>query len=174
MGKDSLIGLPRWPNGKESTCQDRRWKSHRFHPCVGKISWGGEYGNLLQLQYSCLDSPMDYPGLEEPGRLQSMGSFGQTQLRTHRASLMMMMMMIMMMMMMMMMIWLCCTQPGHWISKILTTGLPGNSLECVFRWKNWESYSSKVVESHQKIEAKFAPQFFLWSNVRQGLQLTHL
>ena len=44
---------------------------------------------------------MDYPGLEEPGRLQSMGSFGQTQLRTHRASLMMMMMMIMMMMMMM-------------------------------------------------------------------------
>ena len=94
VGKDSLIGLPRWPNGKESTCQDRRWKSHRFHPCVGKISWGGEYGNLLQLQYSCLDSPMDYPGLEEPGRLQSMGSFGQTQLRTHRASLMMMMMMI--------------------------------------------------------------------------------
>ena len=30
------MGLPRWPNGKESACQCRR---HMFSPWVGKISW---------------------------------------------------------------------------------------------------------------------------------------
>ena len=28
-----------WHNGKESTCQCRRHKRHRFNPWVGKISW---------------------------------------------------------------------------------------------------------------------------------------
>ena len=31
--------LPRWQNGKESTCQCRRCKRHRFDPWVGKIPW---------------------------------------------------------------------------------------------------------------------------------------
>ena len=68
------------------------------------------------------------PWAEEPGRLQSMGSFGQTQLRTHRASL----------------IRTCsfffffdCAAPNQGMeSEILTTGLPGNSVERVFHWKN--------------------------------------
>ena len=32
-------GLPRWLSGKESTCQCRRCKRHRFYPWVGKIPW---------------------------------------------------------------------------------------------------------------------------------------
>ena len=31
--------LPRWPNGKESTCQCRRRKRLGFSPWVGKIPW---------------------------------------------------------------------------------------------------------------------------------------
>ena len=31
--------LPRWCNGKESACQCRRHKRHRFDFWVGKISW---------------------------------------------------------------------------------------------------------------------------------------
>ena len=43
-------GLPRWLNGKESTCQSRR---HRF--------WVGRSpgGNDNPLQYSCLENSMD-------------------------------------------------------------------------------------------------------------------
>ena len=36
---DTLPELPRWLSGKESTCQYRRHKKHRFDPCVGKIPW---------------------------------------------------------------------------------------------------------------------------------------
>ena len=32
-------GLPRWCSGKESACQCRRLKRHRFNPWVGKIPW---------------------------------------------------------------------------------------------------------------------------------------
>ena len=32
-------GLPRWRSGKESTCQCRRCKRHRFDAWVGKIPW---------------------------------------------------------------------------------------------------------------------------------------
>ena len=32
-------GLPRWPSGKEPTCQCRRHKRHKFDPWVGKIPW---------------------------------------------------------------------------------------------------------------------------------------
>ena len=34
-----LIELPRWTSGKESICQCRRCKSHRFSPWVGKTPW---------------------------------------------------------------------------------------------------------------------------------------
>ena len=54
--KDMLVtagGLPRWLNGKESTCQCRRC---RFDPCIGKIPGGG---NGDPLQYSYQDNPMD-------------------------------------------------------------------------------------------------------------------
>ena len=33
------IGLPRWPGGKEATCQCRRRKSYRFNPWVWKTPW---------------------------------------------------------------------------------------------------------------------------------------
>ena len=32
-------GLPRWLSGKESACQCRRCRRHRFDPWVGKIPW---------------------------------------------------------------------------------------------------------------------------------------
>ena len=35
----SVSGLPRWHSGKESTCQYKRSKRHRFDPWVGKIPW---------------------------------------------------------------------------------------------------------------------------------------
>ena len=34
-----LLGLPRGASGKESACQCRRHKRHRFDPWVGKIPW---------------------------------------------------------------------------------------------------------------------------------------
>jgi len=35
-----MIGrLPRWLGGKESICQCRRCREHRFDPWVGKIPW---------------------------------------------------------------------------------------------------------------------------------------
>ena len=52
-------GFPGGSDSKESTCQCRR---HRFDPWVGKNP-GVENGN-----------PLQYSGLENPGRLQSMGS----------------------------------------------------------------------------------------------------
>ena len=42
-------GLPRWLNGKESTCQCRRHKMGR----------SPQKGNGNPLQYSCLENPMD-------------------------------------------------------------------------------------------------------------------
>ena len=48
--------LPRWPNGKESTCQCRRRKRLGFSPWLGRSP--GE-GNGNPLQYSCLENPMD-------------------------------------------------------------------------------------------------------------------
>ena len=36
-------GLLRWYSGKESTCQCRRHKRHRFSPWVGKIPWRSEW-----------------------------------------------------------------------------------------------------------------------------------
>ena len=34
-----LEGLPWWFSGKESTCQCRRHKRHRFDPWIGEIPW---------------------------------------------------------------------------------------------------------------------------------------
>ena len=33
------LGLPRWFSGKESACQCRRHRRHRFSPWVSKIPW---------------------------------------------------------------------------------------------------------------------------------------
>ena len=41
---------------KESACQSRRHKRHRFHPWVGKIPWRRAQ---WPLQYLCLENPMD-------------------------------------------------------------------------------------------------------------------
>jgi len=43
-------------SGKESTCQCRRCKRHRFDPWVRKIP--GE-GNVNSLQYSCRENQVD-------------------------------------------------------------------------------------------------------------------
>ena len=38
-GGTEAKGLPRWCSGKESACQCRRCKRHRFNPWVRKIQW---------------------------------------------------------------------------------------------------------------------------------------
>ena len=55
-------------SSKESTCQCRRHKRHRF-----LLGLGGspEVGNDNPLQYSCLENSSDR---EEPGGLQTVGS----------------------------------------------------------------------------------------------------
>ena len=60
-------GLPRWLRGKESACQFRRLRRHRFNPWDRKIP---EVGNGNLLWYSC----WRIPWTEEPGRLQSIAS----------------------------------------------------------------------------------------------------
>ena len=57
-------GLPRWRHGKEPTGPCRRRKRRRFNPWVGKIPWR----NTWQ------PTPAIIPWIEEPNRLQSMGS----------------------------------------------------------------------------------------------------
>ena len=46
------VGLPRCSNGKESTCQGRRWKRSGFNPWSGRSPG---IGNGDPLQYSCLE-----------------------------------------------------------------------------------------------------------------------
>ena len=46
-------GFPGGTIDKESSCQCRRHKRHRFDPWVRKIPWGNP------LHYSCLENPMD-------------------------------------------------------------------------------------------------------------------
>ena len=56
------------PNGKESFCQCKRHKRHRFDLCVGKIPWRRAW------QLTPVFLPGESPQTEEPGRLQSMWS----------------------------------------------------------------------------------------------------
>ena len=37
------LGLPRWCSGKESACQSRRGKRHKFDPWVRKIPWSRKW-----------------------------------------------------------------------------------------------------------------------------------
>ena len=53
--------------GKESACQCRRYKRHRFDSWVGKIPLGGGNGNLLHIL------AWRIPGTEESGGPQSIG-----------------------------------------------------------------------------------------------------
>ena len=50
------MGFPGGTSGKESSCQCRRHKRHRFDPESGR-SPGEGHGNPLQ--YSCLENCMD-------------------------------------------------------------------------------------------------------------------
>ena len=65
-----IIALPGFPcgtSGKESACQYRRHKRHRFDPLVRKIPWSRKWQ----------PTPVFLPGkfqTEEAGKLQSMGS----------------------------------------------------------------------------------------------------
>ena len=43
--KESM-GLPRWLRGKESTCQWRRHRRHRFDPWVGKVPWRRKWQSI--------------------------------------------------------------------------------------------------------------------------------
>ena len=58
------IGHPRWYSGKESACQCRRCKKHKFDPWVGKICGGGN-GNPPQ--YSCNCSCEGLPASSKQG-----------------------------------------------------------------------------------------------------------
>ena len=42
-----LNEFPRWLSGKESTCQCRRCRRHRFNPWVGKIPWKRKWQPIL-------------------------------------------------------------------------------------------------------------------------------
>ena len=57
-------GLPRWPSGKESSCQCRRCQRYRFDPSVGKVPWSRKW---QPTQYFCRENSKD----KEPGRLES-------------------------------------------------------------------------------------------------------
>ena len=61
-----MLGLPRWCDGKGSTCQCRR--SRDLGSIFGLGRSHGE-GNGNPLQHSCLENPWT----EEPGGLQSVG-----------------------------------------------------------------------------------------------------
>ena len=39
VGGRCAAGLPRWVSDKETACQYRRCKRHRFDPCIRKIPW---------------------------------------------------------------------------------------------------------------------------------------
>jgi len=58
------LGLPRWPSGKESTCQCRRLG---FDPWPGKIPLREEKATHSRIL------AWRIPLTEEPGQLQSMG-----------------------------------------------------------------------------------------------------
>ena len=51
-----IWGFSGGPSGKESACQGRRHKRHRFNPWIRKNPWI-RHGNPLP--YSCLENPMD-------------------------------------------------------------------------------------------------------------------
>ena len=53
---ESQQGFPGGSSGKESACQCKRCKRHRFDPWVGKMPG---VGNGNPLQYSCLENSMD-------------------------------------------------------------------------------------------------------------------
>ena len=59
--------LPRWDSGKESACQCRRHKRHRFDLWVGKTPSGEGNGNSLSIL------AWRIPWTEEPDWLQLWG-----------------------------------------------------------------------------------------------------
>ena len=62
-----IRGFPGGASGKNSTCQRRRHKRHRFNPWVWKISWRKAWQPTPVLNWRI-------PRTEEPGGLQSIGS----------------------------------------------------------------------------------------------------
>ena len=63
----TLMGFPAGSSGKESTCQCRRHKRHRFSSWAGKIPWKKAW------QLTPISLPGESQWTEEPGRPQSMG-----------------------------------------------------------------------------------------------------
>ena len=49
-----ILSFPGGTSGKESACQYRKYKRHKFDPWVGKIPW-----RRNPCQYSCLENPTD-------------------------------------------------------------------------------------------------------------------
>ena len=70
--------FPGGTSGKEPSCQHRRPKRHRFDPQVRKVPWRRSW------QPTPVFLSREAPQLEEPGRLQSIGSQG---VRHDRSSL---------------------------------------------------------------------------------------
>ena len=61
-------GLPKWLSGKESTCECRSFRRHKFDPWVRKIPWRKKWASTPVFL------PRKIPRTEEPGGLQSTGS----------------------------------------------------------------------------------------------------
>ena len=49
LEKWQKIRPPRWRSGKETTCQCRRYKRHRFNLLAGKIPWSRKWQPTLVL-----------------------------------------------------------------------------------------------------------------------------
>ena len=62
------VGLLQWLSGERSACNAEDAGDLGLIPGLGRSPGGGKSNPL---QYSCLENPME---MEEPGRLQSMGS----------------------------------------------------------------------------------------------------
>ena len=54
----ALLGIPRWHNGKESTCQCRRRRRLEFFPLVRKIPWRRKWQHI-PVFLPCLKNSMD-------------------------------------------------------------------------------------------------------------------
>ena len=53
------MGFQGGSSGKEPTCQGRRCRRHGFNPSFGKTLWRRHSNPPWQLQYSCLENPME-------------------------------------------------------------------------------------------------------------------
>ena len=77
---------PRWHSGKESACQCRRCKRHRFDPWVAKIPWSGKWQPTPVFLPGKSHEQRSLVGYSPWGRKESNSTehmYTQTNQRTH-------------------------------------------------------------------------------------------